>query len=87
MQRAIISVGKESSYSLRSRLSSFISAFSGAILNVLGIVRAIVFLFEKKLNTKHPLWTIGFVVLYLCSYVLVFTVFAKSVIRIINTER
>ena len=56
-----------------------ISAFSGAILNVLGIVRAIVFLFEKKLNTKHPLWTIGFVVLYLCSYVLVFTVFAKSV--------
>lgn len=56
-----------------------LGAYIGAILNALAVVRAIIFLNEKRLHTEHILWFIGFCALYLVSYVMTFTVFEKPV--------
>lgn len=52
-----------------------LGAVIGGILNVLAIIRAIIFLFEKKLKATHPAWLIGFIFCYVTFYVLSFTVF------------
>ena len=52
-----------------------LGAISGAILNLVGIARVLVFLSKEKLNAKHPLWLALFITLYALSYVLIFTVF------------
>ena len=55
-----------------------LGAFVGGLLNLIGVVRAIVFMNKEKLRTHHPLWLIGFVTVYLLSYLLTFTVFGKE---------
>lgn len=55
-----------------------LGATIGGILNILALVRAIVFLFKDQLKTDHPLWMIGFVLSYITIYVLNFTVFGKE---------
>ena len=52
-----------------------LGAVVGGILNIVGTVRAVIFLLEKKLHTSHPAWLVGFIVLYAVLYVLSFTVF------------
>ena len=52
-----------------------LGATIGGILNVIATVRAILFLFEKKLHTSHPAWLCGFIACYVAIYVLSFTVF------------
>ena len=55
-----------------------LNAYTGALLNAIGAVRAIVFLNKKTLKTDHPLWLIGFVSVYITSYILTFTLFQKD---------
>jgi hypothetical protein len=52
-----------------------LGAVVGGLLNIVGVIRAVVFLFPKKLNSSHPAWLVGFVGVYLTFYVLTFTVF------------
>lgn len=56
-----------------------LGATVGGILNILALIRAVVFLFKDKLKTDHPAWMIGFVASYIAIYVLNFTVFGKPV--------
>ena len=55
-----------------------LGAYVGAMLNAVGIIRSIVFLYKNKLHTDHPLWLAGFALVYILSYVLTFTVFGKE---------
>lgn len=54
-----------------------LDAMVGAILNVVAVLRAVVFLQKERLHTDHPAWLAGFTVVYLASYALTFTVFGK----------
>ena len=56
-----------------------LGATVGGILNIICIVRAVVFLFKDKLRTDHPLWMVGFILVYIAVYILSFTVFEKEV--------
>ena len=55
-----------------------LGAFSGAILNIVAIVRALIFIYEDKIHGDHPAWTIGLIAVYVLSYVSVFTIFGKE---------
>lgn len=55
-----------------------LGAFSGAILNFVAIVRALIFIYEDKVRADHPAWTIGLTAVYVLSYVSVFTIFGKE---------
>lgn len=55
-----------------------LGAFVGAILNVISAIRAVVFIHKETLRADHPVWLIGFVITYLASYVLTFTLFGKE---------
>ena len=55
-----------------------LDAFAGALLNAVGITRALVFINKERLNARHPAWLIAYSSLYILSYVLVFTVFGKE---------
>ena len=55
-----------------------LGAYVGAMLNAIGIFRSIVFLYKDKLHTDHPLWMVGFIGVYITSYILNFTVFHKA---------
>ena len=55
-----------------------LGAYTGALLNAIGIVRAIVFLNKKTLKSDHPIWLFAFICVYIASYVLTFTVFHKE---------
>ena len=50
-------------------------SYVGAMLNLLGVFRSIIFLNEKKTHANHPLWLAFFISTYLTSFVLNFTVF------------
>jgi hypothetical protein len=56
-----------------------LGATVGGLLNILGAVRAIVFLFKEKLKTDRLPWLIVFVSLYIAVYILNFTLFGKEV--------
>ena len=55
-----------------------LDATVGAILNMIAVIRAIVFLFKDKLRATHPAWFIGFCLSYIAVYVLTFTVLRKE---------
>ena len=55
-----------------------LGAFSGAILNFVAIVRALIFIYEDKVHADHPAWTIGLTAVYVLSYISVFTIFGKE---------
>ncbi len=55
-----------------------LGAIAGAILNLLGAIRSIVFIYKEKLRADHPAWLCGFIATYVLSYVAVFTVFGKE---------
>lgn len=53
--------------------------YVGAILNLIGIARAIVFMYKEKTRATHIAWLIGFSLAFASTYVLIFTVFGKEV--------
>lgn len=55
-----------------------LDAYSGAILNFLGIIRALVYANKEKIRNMTP-WTVGFMVCYALSYGAVFLIFHKPV--------
>jgi hypothetical protein len=55
-----------------------IGAKVGGILNVIAVIRALVFLFKDKLKSDSIFWLIGFILSYIAVYVLTFTVFGTE---------
>ena len=55
-----------------------IGAKVGGILNVIAVIRALVFLFKDKLKADSIFWLIGFILSYIAVYVLTFTVFGTE---------
>ncbi len=55
-----------------------LGAMSGALLNVISLIRAIVFLKKDRFHADNIFWTAGFIASYIVSYALVFTVFEKD---------
>ncbi len=55
-----------------------LGAIVGGIMNLIGTIRAIVFMNKQKLRADHIAWLITFVALYFISYILTFTVFGKE---------
>ncbi len=56
---------------------ALIGAFMGAILNFLGMLRALVFSKRDKKWAMHPIWVVIFILLFSLSYFLPFTLFNK----------
>lgn len=54
-----------------------LGAYMGALLNVIGVIRAFVFVNREKLKADHPVWLIVFILAFASTYPLVFTVFGK----------
>ena len=50
----------------------------GGILNIIGAIRAVVFIFRDKLKSDHIGWLIAFIASYISVYILNFTVFGKD---------
>ena len=55
-----------------------LGAITGAILNFIGIVRALVFINKDKLRADRPIWLVLFTATFIGSYALTFTVFGKE---------
>ena len=55
-----------------------LGAVVGALMNVIAVIRAIVFIFKERLRADHIAWTVGFIAVFLASYVMTFTVFGKA---------
>lgn len=56
-----------------------LGAMVGGILNLVGTVRAVVFLNRERFRADRLGWLVGFTAVYLLSYGLTFTVFGKPV--------
>lgn len=55
-----------------------LGAMVGGLMNLIGAVRAVIFINKEKLKADHIAWFIGFTVIYLVTYVLTFTVLDKE---------
>ena len=55
-----------------------LGATVGGILNIIGAIRAVVFIFRDKLKSDHIGWLIAFIASYISVYILNFTVFGKD---------
>jgi len=55
-----------------------LGATMGCILNLISAFRALVFLNRDRLRANHPAWLAGFLVAYLLSYVLTFTLLGRE---------
>ncbi len=55
-----------------------LKAYIGAILNVIGVLRAIVFVNREKLKATHPVWLIVFVLAFASCYPLTFLAFGTK---------
>ena len=55
-----------------------IGAKIGGILNVIAVIRAVLFLFKDKVKADSIIWLIGFILSYIAVYVLTFTVFGTE---------
>lgn len=54
-----------------------LGATVGGILNVIAVLRAVVFMNRGRLHAEHPAWLGGFVALFLLAYLATFTLFDK----------
>ena len=55
-----------------------LGAIVGAILNAVAVVRAIIFLNKERLRADRLPWLIGFISVFILTYVLTFTLFDKE---------
>ena len=55
-----------------------LGAVIGGILNILAMLRSLVFIFERQFRAESRVWLIFFGAAYLVSYILTFTVFGKA---------
>lgn len=54
-----------------------LNAYAGAILNAVAVLRAIIYMNRERTRADHVAWLIAFSLIYVLSYVAVFTVFNK----------
>ena len=55
-----------------------LGATIGGILNLIAAIRAVIYLNKEKLRADSPIWLIGFISLYIGSYILNFTLLGKD---------
>ena len=55
-----------------------LGAMVGGLLNLVGAIRAIIFINKEKLKADHIAWQFCFIAVYFASYILTFTVFGKE---------
>ena len=55
-----------------------LDALVGGLLNLVGVIRGLIYLNKEKFHADHPLWIVGFSLAYIATYVLTFTVFDKE---------
>lgn len=55
-----------------------LGAYIGAILNCIGVVRALLFLKKEKLHMDHIAWLVAFCAMYFGAFLLTFTVFGQE---------
>lgn len=55
-----------------------LGAVVGGLLNIIAVIRAIIFLFKDKLKADRLPWFICFIIIYVGIYILNFTVFEKE---------
>lgn len=55
-----------------------LGAITGALLNFIANVRALIYLNKQKLHADKPVWLIVFILTYATVYVLTFTVFGRE---------
>ncbi len=55
-----------------------LDAIVGAIMNLIGVIRAVIYLKKDRFRADHILWLVGFTLLYIVSYVLTFTVLGSE---------
>lgn len=55
-----------------------LGATVGGLMNIIAVVRNLVFLYRERLHADHPAWLAAFIAAYLGAYVLTFTVFGKE---------
>lgn len=55
-----------------------LDAIVGCLLNVIAVIRALIYLNREKLHTDRLSWLMGFIILYILSYALTFAVFGKE---------
>lgn len=56
-----------------------LGATVGGVLNIIGAIRAIVFVFKDKFKADKLVWFVAFIASYIAVYILNFTVFGKEV--------
>ncbi len=59
-----------------------LGATTGALLNFIAAVRALIYVNKQKLHADRPIWLAGFTVLYIGAYIMTFTVFGKPLTAI-----
>ena len=50
-----------------------LGGITGALLNIVGAVRAVVYRYRERLHAEHIAWLLGFIALYLLCYLATFT--------------
>ena len=55
-----------------------LGAAVGGILNIIAVLRAVLFMFEDKLKAGRLPWLFAFMALYILVYIMSFTVFDKK---------
>ena len=50
-------------------------AYTGALLNAIGMIRSLAFYKENRSRKAGTIWTVVLIAMYVCSYILTFTVF------------
>ena len=55
-----------------------LGATVGGIMNVIAVIRAIVYANKEKFRATHILWLVFFIGLYIAAYILTFTTFGKA---------
>ena len=55
-----------------------LGAMMGAILNLISAIRALLFIYKKQLKTDNNIWLVGFIAVYIATYVLSITMFVEN---------
>lgn len=56
-----------------------LGAVIGGVLNIIAVIRAVVFLFKEKVKADHIAWLFAFLAVYILIYILNFTVLGKEI--------
>ena len=56
-----------------------LGAVMGCILNLISAFRAVIFLNRDKFRANHPVWLAGFLLTFLLSYIMTFTILGKEI--------